>query len=502
MPLVSNKNTGITMQTWVYLDANTKGPFFKNGTGNGYVFGTGNGASGFEVGNKATMLFAGQRWLPATNTSYGYGWKFVSMTINASGVPSLYINGTLVPGNNAGTSALTPTTGTYLGRNVGDDNASWPKFNSKMGAAYFYTKELSQAEIVQNYNATATRYGLSSTTAYSSNTITATVATTPSASVTVTGDACVNKTTLSTNSGQTAYAWYKDDVAINGAISNSYTPTASGAYKVFVTSGSCSSTSTTTSIYTCGRTADGRMSILETSTILVSKEGALNSGNGVDDRGFLLSKPWSYGTVTSPYTAKVWLDRNLGATQAATSINDGASYGDLYQWGRANDGGQLRTAPNTPTQLATYTTQSTYYITTQPWTSDASWNTKTGSVWNQQPWNNTDGGLNNPCPSGFRVPTTSEWTAELNGMINAGLITNSNAATNIASGAFSSFLKIPQAGVIENRNTTLITTKTVFWTTDRLDSYSANEIRFWPTQGAYQNANWYSFRYSVRCIAK
>jgi hypothetical protein len=87
-------------------------------------------------------------------------------------------------------------------------------------------------------------------------------------------------------------------------------------------------------------------------------------------------------------------------------------------------------------------------------------------------------------------------------MISAGLVTNSNTATNIASGAFSSFLKIPLAGVFENGSNSLITTKTVFWTTDRLDTYSAKEIRFWPTQGAYQNANWYRMRYSVRCIAK
>ena len=48
-------------------------------------------------------------------------------------------------------------------------------------------------------------------------------------------------------------------------------------------------------------------------------------------------------TVTSA-TGKVWMDRNLGAAQVATSATDEAAYGDLYQWGRPEDGHEKRTA--------------------------------------------------------------------------------------------------------------------------------------------------------------
>ena len=43
------------------------------------------------------------------------------------------------------------------------------------------------------------------------------------------------------------------------------------------------------------------------------------------------------------------MDRNLGASQVATSSDDAASYGDLYQWGRGTDGHQIRTSATTTT---------------------------------------------------------------------------------------------------------------------------------------------------------
>ncbi len=488
VPLFNNSITNVTMQVWVYINTPSKGVFIANGYGNGYNTGIGDY---FEnAGSSVTMLFSNKRWISNTGINYTSGWHLITMVLNGSSTPFIYIDNALQGSSSGypGEAPITPTGYLTLGAIPGDGGRYYA---GKFAAAYFYDRALSLAEIQQNYDAFATK-----TTGYSSNTITASI-TGSTPTLTITGDGCVNKTTLTTPAGASAYAWYKDNVAISSATSNAYIPTDAGAYHVQVTSGSCSSTSTATTIYTCGRTANGQMSILETSTTFVSKEGAINNGFGVDDSGKLVAKPWSYGTVTSPYTAKVWMDRNLGATQVATSVNDVASYGDLYQWGRATDGGQLRTAPQVATRLTDISSRSTSSISAQPWTSQADWNSQTGGVWNVQPWNNTDGGVNNPCPNGFRVPTDSEWTAELNGMNGAGIVTTTT-------GVFNSFLKIPQAGVIEGSgfSGTLITTKSVYWTTDRLDGYSSREIRFSPTLSAERNANWYSFRYCVRCIAK
>ena len=73
--------------------------------------------------------------------------------------------------------------------------------------------------------------------------------------------------------------------------------------------------------------------------------------------------PGNCGTVVNPVTGKVWLDRNLGATQVAISSTDADSYGDLYQWGRNADGHQIRTSDITTTLASEYFTTSGLFIT-------------------------------------------------------------------------------------------------------------------------------------------
>lgn len=139
---------------------------------------------------------------------------------------------------------------------------------------------------------------------------------------------------------------------------------------------------------------------------------------------------WLGGTpdITNPVTGEVWKDRNLGAAQVATSSTDIDSYGDLYQWGRAADGHESRTSAITTTLSSSDTPGHGDFIING--TSPFDWRIPQ----NDNLWQGVNG-TNNPCPSGYRLPTAAEWDAE-----------RTSWSSNNAAGAFASPLKLPVAG--------------------------------------------------------
>jgi uncharacterized protein (TIGR02145 family) len=133
-------------------------------------------------------------------------------------------------------------------------------------------------------------------------------------------------------------------------------------------------------------------------------------------------------TVVNPITGKIWMDRNLGATQVATNITDAAAYGYLYQWGRGTDGHQIPTSGTTTTLSGSDVSGDLNFILTTNLYNN--WR----SSQNDNLWQGVNG-VNNPCPTGYRIPTATEWFLEY-----------LSWSSQNSSVAFASPLKLPTAG--------------------------------------------------------
>lgn len=134
-------------------------------------------------------------------------------------------------------------------------------------------------------------------------------------------------------------------------------------------------------------------------------------------------------------TGRIWMDRNLGASQVATSPADEKAYGDYYQWGRGADGHQLRTSAITLTLSSVDVPGNSLFVMISSPEAIRDY-----SDWrkpqNDNLWQGVNG-INNPCPVGFRVPTEKEWDDERKSWLGG---INSD-------GAFASPLKLPMAGM-------------------------------------------------------
>jgi len=192
----------------------------------------------------------------------------------------------------------------------------------------------------------------------------------------------------------------------------------------------------------------------------------------------------TYGTVES--NGKCWLDRNLGASQVATSSTDNLAYGDLFQWGRAADGHQIRNSTVTSgTCDAVNTDSPTHSNFIKCTTGDLDWR----NPQKDELWQGVDG-INNPCPEGWRLPTIEDWDHELTGW-----------TTNNAAGAFASPLKLTTGGMRSSANGTLpdVGTYGYYWSSIT-DGTTSKGLNFYAsdafTIGGSRRAN----GRSVRCI--
>lgn len=129
-----------------------------------------------------------------------------------------------------------------------------------------------------------------------------------------------------------------------------------------------------------------------------------------------------YGIIISPTTGKKWLDRNLGATQVATSYDDYNAYGDFFQWGRPADGHQVINWTASATGVPVNGMTNVLATADNPGHSNFIDGTaSTSGDWrsdnNSNRWATIPQG---PCPAGWHVPTIDEWKAEISNTVFGG----------------------------------------------------------------------------------
>jgi uncharacterized protein (TIGR02145 family) len=198
---------------------------------------------------------------------------------------------------------------------------------------------------------------------------------------------------------------------------------------------------------------------------------------------FCTPVPTAIVDVVNPTTGKTWMDRNLGASQVATSRTDVNAYGDLYQWGRLADGHQCRTSNTTNALSANDIPGNDNMIISSG--SPYDWRVPQ----NHNLWQGVNG-INNPCPNGYRLPTNAELHSEYQSW-----------SSDDRAGAFSSPLKLPTAGcrLRSNGSLSLVGSYGFYWSSTVISGIFSRYLRITDTHvNMHENSR--ASLFSVRCI--
>ena len=221
------------------------------------------------------------------------------------------------------------------------------------------------------------------------------------------------------------------------------------------------------------------------STESIITEADINGDSrlGVEEAIYILRETAGLLQTVTSQTGKVWMDRNLGASRVAMSSSDSEAFGDLYQWGRDTDGHEVRASRKTSIKSTSDDPGHDKFILDNDNTS-FDWRTpQNNDLWQ------VENALNNPCPSGFRIPTKAEWETEM-----------AFWDTTDKNAAFNSRLKLPAAGLRQRSDGTVIYEGNdgYYWSST-VEGLGVDALNIYET-GANIHELGRSFGASVRCI--
>lgn len=196
---------------------------------------------------------------------------------------------------------------------------------------------------------------------------------------------------------------------------------------------------------------------------------------------------FTYESVTSPLTQRVWLDRNLGASRVCQALDDEECYGEYYQWGRDADGHEktdhetINTLNSDILDIGHDKFITTGNISPNDWS-----NADVDGSIRSFHWSKTDG--TSICPIGFRVPTIEEISAETSEISNS-------------SDAYSSFLKLPVSGFADASNGNFYTKGEygTIWSSST-DNLQSKHFGYYINGAQHNNTTPRAGAFPVRCI--
>ena len=201
-----------------------------------------------------------------------------------------------------------------------------------------------------------------------------------------------------------------------------------------------------------------------------------------------LNTPTGYKVIN--YGGKAWLDRNIGATSAATSYNDTTqtSLGSLFQWGRPKDGHQKRNSPLGGACSDSDIPWFLNFVIKSQLSGGYNWRTNASDcgvdAQRTDLWSAPGAANNGVCPAGWRVPSEENFKA-LN------LTSVRDAFTKI---------KLSAAGYRSNSNGNIsnVGTGGHYWTSS-IDGDKSRSLSIY-SGGTGFSSDSRAYGFSVRCV--